>query len=127
MEAPIDVEELKSRTGNKKRRAPETSLWESRGYCEEQVLVLEHMRSVSTKGSDVRMSTGLLFHPSGWPRVPVNTELWRWHTVMQFSWRESVHINSWSCEPTSQHYGGGSGVDKPSTRASSTSSTQQCR
>ena len=59
----------------------------------EQGLVLEHMRSVSSKGRNVRLSSGSLFHPSGWPRVPVDTRLWRWRTVVQFSWKEAAHIN----------------------------------
>ena len=39
--------------------------WTSRGYCAEQALVLEHFRMTSSKGSDVRMSTGALFDPLG--------------------------------------------------------------
>jgi len=87
---PVAIEELKSRGGDARKKA---RAWESRGFCQEQSLVLEHMRSVSSKGSDVRISTGSLFHPSGWPRVPVDTRLWRWRTVVQFSWREGAHIN----------------------------------
>ena len=58
--------------------------WTSRGHCAEQALVLEHFRATSSKGSDVRMSTGSLFDPSGWPRLSLEPQLWKWRTVLQF-------------------------------------------
>ena len=55
--------------------------------------MLEHLRATSTKGSDVRMSTGSLFNPSGWPRLAIDPRLWAWRTVLQFNWKEVAHIN----------------------------------
>jgi len=45
------------------------------------------------QGSDVRMATGTLFNPSGFPRKAVDPDLWRWQCVVKFSWREEAHIN----------------------------------
>ena len=65
----------------------------SRGFCPQQALLLEHLRGTSSKGSDVRMATGTLFNPSGFPRKAVDPDLWRWQCVVKFSWREEAHIN----------------------------------
>ena len=65
----------------------------TRGFSVEQSLVLDVMRGTSTKGSDVRISTGELFNPSGWPRMPVPAKWWRWRTAVQFKWQADAHIN----------------------------------
>jgi hypothetical protein len=64
-----------------------------RGFCDEQALVVEHLRRTCSKGSDVRMSTACLFDPSAFPRMAVEPALWRWKTVITFSWRQQAHIN----------------------------------
>ena len=65
----------------------------SRGFSMEQALVLEHFRHACTKGSDVRMSTGTIFDPNAYPRLPIDPDLWNWKVVIQFSWKEAAHIN----------------------------------
>ncbi|CAK0841845.1 unnamed protein product [Prorocentrum cordatum] len=65
----------------------------SRGFAPEQALVLDVMRSTSTKGSDVRISTGELVSSSGWPRLPIPANLRRWSVALQFSWQQTAHIN----------------------------------
>ena len=66
---------------------------DSRGFCLRQALVLHHLRGVCSKGSDVRMASGTLFNPSAFPRRAVDPLLWRWQTVVRYSWQETAHIN----------------------------------
>ena len=54
--------------------------------------MLEHFRHACTKGNDVRMSTGTIFEPDAFPRLPIS-DLWNWKVVIQFCWKEAAHIN----------------------------------
>ena len=65
----------------------------SRGFSDEQLLVLEQLRSVDSKGSDVRVDTGRLFDPSGWPRQPVDVGLWKWQVLFGYAFERTGHIN----------------------------------
>ena len=50
----------------------------SRRWTIEQALVVEHLRSCDHRGSDVRLQTGSLMRPSGWPRMAVEAKCWKW-------------------------------------------------
>ena len=65
----------------------------ARGFAPEQALVLDAMRSTSIWGSDVRVSTGQLFNPSGLPRAPISPQRRHWRTCMEFEWRQPAHVN----------------------------------
>jgi hypothetical protein len=67
----------------------------SRGWTPEQQLVVEHLRGVDHRGSDVRLDAGTLMSPSAWPRRSLRPELWRWQTKYFWGWRDknSDHIN----------------------------------
>ncbi|CAK0819790.1 unnamed protein product [Prorocentrum cordatum] len=86
--APPSVDELRDET-----RPRLAGPLVTRGFAPDQALVLDVMRSTGTRDSDVRTSTGELFHPSGWPRQPISPGWRRRRTAAQFSWREAAHIN----------------------------------
>jgi len=56
-------------------------------------LVTTHMhRSAMYRGSDVRLSTGILTNPGRWPREAVPVKRWNWRVVLSFR-QEGDHIN----------------------------------
>ena len=61
-----------------------------RGWSLEERLVVDHLRSVDHRGSDVRLDAGTLMSPSSWPRRSLRPHLWRWQTKFAWSWT-SVH------------------------------------
>ena len=65
----------------------------SRGWTSEEMLVVELLRGVDHKGSDVRLSTGQLISPSCWPRVPIDPGFWNWQLAMKWRWSGPEHIN----------------------------------
>ena len=65
----------------------------SRGFGEEQLVVLEHLRRLDTKGCDVRLDTGVVVGGSGWPRQPMDVGLWAWQVVHGWPFKDSAHIN----------------------------------
>ena len=50
------------------------------------------LRAAMYKGSDVRLSTGVLASPASWPREGLPTENWHWRTVLAFP-QSGKHIN----------------------------------
>ena len=65
-----------------------------RGWNLEQRLVVDHLRSVDHRGSDVRLDAGTLMAPSSWPRRSLRPHLWKWQ--VKFAWRwtsQGEHIN----------------------------------
>ena len=67
----------------------------SRGWTLDQRLVVEHLRGVDHRGSDVRIDAGTFMSPSSWPRRSLRAELWRWQTKFHWQWRmrDTDHIN----------------------------------
>ena len=56
-------------------------------------LLTVHMhRSAMYRGSDVRLSTGVLMNPGRWPREAIPVKRWRWQVVLAFK-QEGDHIN----------------------------------
>ena len=51
------------------------------------------MRSAIYKGSDVRLATGSLQKPSGWPRRGVEAGHWKWDVCLSYPQRTTEHIN----------------------------------
>ena len=45
------------------------------------------------RGSDVRLIPGQLFESRAWPRQPIPTGTWSWHTVQSYSFKHADHIN----------------------------------
>eukprot|EP00438_Fugacium_kawagutii_P032554 Skav201090 [mRNA] locus=scaffold2562:77913:81556:+ [translate_table: standard] len=60
---------------------------------EEQLLVYLLSRSVSHRGSDVRMDTGIPFCASDFARRSVDPTLWGWKVLMAYKWKAKGHIN----------------------------------
>ena len=50
-------------------------------------------RSAAFKGTDVRLASGVLLDPSGWPRRGVEAPRWRWRVCLSFPQRSQLHIN----------------------------------
>ena len=59
-----------------------TELW-----CPGQRLVLRHMGGLSSKGSDVRLSTGALIAPGAGRVQSVQSNLWRWRSAFKWQWQ----------------------------------------
>ena len=55
--------------------------------------VLDLHRGATFRGSDVRLSTGVLADPTGWPRQPMDVARWKWRTVVSYA-KSGEHINS---------------------------------
>ena len=51
------------------------------------------VRSATYKGSDVRLATGSLQNPSGWPRRGVEAGHWKWQVCLSYPQHTSEHIN----------------------------------
>ena len=66
-------------------------LW--RGWDEGEKLVVEHLRGVDHRGSDVRLDTGRLMSPSCCPRRSIRPELWKWENKFSLGWKHAEHIN----------------------------------
>eukprot|EP00971_Amphidinium_carterae_P352311 6492539-Amphidinium_carterae.1 len=58
-----------------------------------QVLLRHLLRRVTSRGSDVRMSTGLLLDPRCWPRASVDPRWWDWHVALSYP-LDGEHINA---------------------------------
>ena len=52
-----------------------------------QRLVLRHMRGLSSRGSDVRLSTGALLTPGAGRVQSVQSNLWRWRSAFNWQWQ----------------------------------------
>ena len=50
----------------------------------ERRLVRTFIRGVNHKGSDVRITTGELYHPNAWPRSSAQASLWKWRTILSY-------------------------------------------
>ena len=50
------------------------------------------VRSAIFKGSDVRVATGTMCNPAGWPRSGVPADRWQWRTCLSFP-QSGAHIN----------------------------------
>ena len=48
----------------------------------EEKLVAALHRCAVFRGSDVRVTTGALYHPGRWPREAVNPHLWSWKPII---------------------------------------------
>ena len=59
----------------------------------ETALVRAFLRRTDSRGSDIRLSTGLPFRPRAWPRVAVPASLWNWKVLRSFPFRRPQHIN----------------------------------
>ncbi len=66
---------------------------ETRGWTMEESLVVEHLRGVEHRGSDVRLDSGQLMSPKVWPRRALRLGLWKWRVVMKWPWSWGSHIN----------------------------------
>ena len=56
---------------------------EAKLWCPGQRLVLRHMSALSSKGSDVRLSTGALIAPGAGRVQSVQSNLWRWRSAFK--------------------------------------------
>jgi hypothetical protein len=65
----------------------------SRGWTRAELLVVEHMRGIDHRGSDVRLDAGTLLSPSIWPRRATRANLWKWHLKVKWHWQAPRHIN----------------------------------
>ena len=55
--------------------------------------VVKHLhRQAMYRGSDVRLSTGVLMRPNLWPRQAFDARRWKWRTIIAYP-RSSEHIN----------------------------------
>ena len=55
--------------------------------------VVQHFhRQCIYRGSDVRLSTGVLMRPNAWPRQSFPTGRWKWKTILSFG-QKGAHIN----------------------------------
>ena len=61
-------------------------------YSEEEEAVRMVLRGAMYKGSDVRLATGLLHDPAGWPRRSYDVNRWSWKVVISAGVRHR-HIN----------------------------------
>ena len=52
------------------------------------------LRRVNHTGSDVRVSTGMVFNPKSFPRQSVPSGWWNWGKVFACKWARQDHINS---------------------------------
>eukprot|EP00971_Amphidinium_carterae_P211389 4194179-Amphidinium_carterae.2 len=64
----------------------------ARGVSEEERLVLQLMRMVTARGSDVRLSTGQLAHPEAFQCGSLDPRWWTWRVLLAFPLKEE-HIN----------------------------------
>jgi len=62
---------------------------DARAWCLGQRLVLRHMGALSSKGSDVRLSTGALVAPGAGRVQSVQSNLWRWRSAFNWQWQLS--------------------------------------
>ena len=62
----------------------------SRGFSEDQALVLEHFRHACTKWKRRADEHG---DPNAFPRLPIDRDPWNWKVIIQFCWKEAAHIN----------------------------------
>ena len=62
---------------------------EANSWCLGQRLVLRHMGGMSSKGSDVRLSTGALVAPGAGRVQSVQSNLWRWRSAFNWQWQLS--------------------------------------
>ena len=78
-------------------------------------LVLELMSAADLRGFDVRLDSGHLLGPRAWPRRPINTELWKWRSVLRHTWsmsepitaleaRAALHSFKWRCRNINNHF-----------------------
>jgi hypothetical protein len=67
------------------------AIW--RGWTVEERLIVEHLRGVDHRGSDVRLDTGQLMTPSSWPRRALKPKLWKWGLKVKWKWTWDAHIN----------------------------------
>jgi hypothetical protein len=65
----------------------------SRGWTRAELLVVEHMRGIDHRGSDVRLDAGTLLSPSIWPRRATRANLWKWRLKVKWHWQAPRHIN----------------------------------
>ena len=59
----------------------------------EQRTIVEVMRGLSYRGSEVRVSTGQLLRPMQCPKSPVDTQMWRWKLAFSQNWRWPAYFN----------------------------------
>ena len=88
---PVAIEHLVNAVSVEDQTIAEARL-AARGTTEEEELVAQFHRAAIFKGSDVRIDTGALADPRGWPRQPIEAGLWSWRIC--FGYRKSgAHIN----------------------------------
>ena len=59
----------------------------------EQFLILNYLRLVSHRGSDVRFDTGVPYSPHELARRPIDPSSWIWKVFLSYRWKQSGHIN----------------------------------
>ena len=55
--------------------------------------MLNFLRGVEHRGSDVRLDTGCQMRPNVWPRQSLDPDLWIWQTAAFYPWKQEAHIN----------------------------------
>jgi hypothetical protein len=71
-----------SNHGSTSQEVPGVTTW-----CPGQRLVLRHMAGLSSKGSDVRLSTGAQVVPRAGRVQSVQSNLWRWRSAFKWRWQ----------------------------------------
>ena len=56
-------------------------------------LVVSLLRRSDSRGSDIRLDTGVPFVARAWPRVTVDPQRWRWQTCRAWEFKKPQHIN----------------------------------
>ena len=56
-------------------------------------LVFEFFRCCDVRGTDVRLHPLQFYRAHAWPRQPICTDYWRWHTIQSYKYRHAAHIN----------------------------------
>ena len=59
----------------------------------EEFLILNYLRIVSLRGSDVRFDTGVPYSPRELARRPIDPSSWIWKVFLSYKWKQSGHIN----------------------------------
>ena len=63
------------------------------GMSEEVSLVLEILRNVTYRGSDVHVDTLSFYRPERLPKAAVDSRQWRWKICKGWPWKKAAHIN----------------------------------